>query len=115
MATRKYRKVRIVDGEVVGKHRGGRGVGPAKVPSQKLVGDVALLNLISGVKVKQGSLEKELTRYVREARRAGVTWQRIADALGITHQSARARWGPYPEKKSKKAPELDGRLRAAPH
>lgn len=115
MAKRNYRKVRVVDGEVIGKHSKGSTTRAVKVPNQKLVGDVALLNLISGVKVKQGALEKELTRYVREARRAGVTWQRIADALGITHQAARSRWGPYPAKKSKAVPEVGGRLRAAPH
>jgi hypothetical protein len=29
---------------------------------------------------------------VKDARRLGVTWQQIGDAVGITRQSARARW-----------------------
>jgi hypothetical protein len=29
---------------------------------------------------------------VQEARRLGATWQQIGDAVGITRQSARARW-----------------------
>lgn len=89
-----------------------KSAGVVRVPNRSLVGDVALLNLIAGVKVKQGALEKELTRHVRAARRAGVTWQRIADALGITYQSAQGRWGPYPEKKPR---ENLPRRRAAPH
>jgi hypothetical protein len=33
------------------------------------------------------------TAGVRTARDAGLTWQEIADALGITRQAAQKRWG----------------------
>ena len=71
------------------------------VPSRELRQDVALLNAIAAQKRGIEAAEKTLTKYVRQARRAGVTWTRIGEALGITQQSASERWGPYPVDKSK--------------
>jgi hypothetical protein len=34
-----------------------------------------------------------LRHVVREARRAGVTWQRIGEVLGVTRQAAQSRFG----------------------
>ena len=71
------------------------------VPSRELRQDVALLNAITAQKRGIEAAEKTLTKYVRQARRAGVTWTQIGVALGITQQAATKRWGPYPVDKSK--------------
>jgi hypothetical protein len=67
-----------------------------KFPDQKLVGDVAVLNIITEGKAEVIAAENALRRNVRLARRSGVSWQRIAVALGVTHQSACSKYGPYP-------------------
>ena len=73
-----------------------------RVPNRELVGDVALLNAIAAAKRARDlavkTVEDELTRHVRRARRAGVTWTRIAEAVGVTQAAASTRWGPYPVK-----------------
>jgi hypothetical protein len=66
------------------------------MPTKSVTADVALLNIITAIKRDQGMLEKELRVKVRAARRAGVSWQRIGAALGVTRQSVEERFGPYP-------------------
>lgn len=76
--------------------------------SRELRQDVALLNTMTAVKAAHdlaaAQFNRDITRYVRQARRLGVTWKRVGEALGMTTQSAQERWGPYPVKKAQKAP-----------
>ena len=76
--------------------------------SRELRQDVALLNTITAMKAAHDlaskQFDRDLTRYVRQARRLGVTWTRIGQAIGITQQSASERWGPYPPRATPKAP-----------
>jgi hypothetical protein len=67
-----------------------------RVPSVQLRRDVELLNALSALKAERVSIEAEVTRHVRAARRAGASWERIGAALGVTTQAAQKRWGPYP-------------------
>lgn len=51
---------------------------------------------LSGVRYAAGSWRSaaaELDDAVARAKRAGASWQQIADAVGITRQSAWKRWG----------------------
>ena len=73
-----------------------RSPSPRPVPSPPLQRDVAVLNLIAAQKRTVRQAEADLTKMVRRARRLGVTWERIGQALGVTRQSASLRWGPYP-------------------
>jgi hypothetical protein len=68
-----------------------------RVPSKSLKGDVAILNMLTAIKQESADLDEKLTREVRRARRAGVSWQRIGAAIGTTDRAASMRWGPYPE------------------
>ena len=72
-----------------------------RVPNRDLRKDVAILNAITAQKRGIEVAERTLTKYVRQARRYGVTWTVIGAALGITQQAASHRWGPYPEGKPK--------------
>lgn len=75
----------------------GKRVSPlAHVPSKALRGDVAILNMLTAIKQQSKDLELQLGREVRRARRAGVSWARIGEALGVTDDACRLRWGPYP-------------------
>jgi len=76
-----------------------KAAGSVKVPNRELTRDVKLLNALTKMKLEQVGLDRAIERDVRAARRAGASWARIGDALGITHQAAAKRWGPYPEKK----------------
>ena len=75
--------------------------GAAHVPNRELRKEVAILNAITAQKRGIEVAEKTLTKYVRQARRYGVTWTVIGSALGVTQQAASARWGPYPVVKDK--------------
>jgi hypothetical protein len=81
------------------------------VPSKSLKGDVAILNMLTAIKQESSDLDAKLTREVRRARRAGVSWERIGAALGITVQAASQRWGPYPVD----APRVQRRDAKVPH
>jgi hypothetical protein len=79
------------------------------VPSKTLRGDVALLNMLTAIKQESVDLDAKLTREVRRARRAGVSWERIGAALGISVQAASQRWGPYPVD-APRVPRRDSKL-----
>jgi hypothetical protein len=81
-----------------GRRRGGSRVPLAavKVPNKKLVGEVSILNLITERRAEIVAAEQDIRRNVRAARRAGVSWGPIGEALGVTRQSALERFGPYP-------------------
>ena len=79
--------------------------GSSVVPNRELDGQVALLNLLTLTKRDLQATEKALTKYVRQARRAGITWREIGQAVGVTQQSATSKWGPYPVDKSKPSPK----------
>lgn len=66
------------------------------MPTKSVRGDVALLNAITLLKRNRVDLEKSLRIQVRAARRAGVSWERIGAALGVSRQACEKRWGPYP-------------------
>ena len=51
------------------------------------------LEVIARLKIQRRAIERLVEHWVREARDQGVTWQAIGDALGITHQAARQRFG----------------------
>ena len=54
------------------------------------------LRAVDGVRRTAGSWRSalaELDQAVHVARAAGATWQQIADAAGMTKQSAHGRWG----------------------
>jgi ATP-dependent protease Clp ATPase subunit len=50
--------------------------------------DEALLELLPQVAAAGAQVERHLTGFVRKARAAGITWNRIGAALGMTRQSA---------------------------
>jgi hypothetical protein len=54
---------------------------------------VALLYVEELVRA-QGDISKSITRAVGKARARGATWTQIGDALGVTRQAARQRFGP---------------------
>jgi hypothetical protein len=78
------------------RRRTGVGAPKKKFPTKELVADVSIENLLTISKREVVEAEQALRRNVREARRAGVSWQRIGDALGVTVQAAQKRYGPYP-------------------
>jgi hypothetical protein len=82
-----------------------------RVPSKTLKGDVAILNMLTAIKQESVDLDAKLTREVRRARRAGVTWERIGAALGTSAQATAKRWGPYPVD----APRVQRRDAKVPH
>ena len=53
----------------------------------------AQVERVHRVAVRIGQAERELTLAVADARAAGVSWQGIGDALGITRQAAQQRFG----------------------
>jgi hypothetical protein len=55
---------------------------------QKRVTDDELLRLLPKIAATSSHVEQQLTRWVREGRRRGMTWTRIGEALGMTRQSA---------------------------
>ena len=61
---------------------------PEPVAWERNLTDEALLELLPQVAAAGAQVERQLTGYVRKARTAGVTWQRIGTALGMTRQSA---------------------------
>jgi hypothetical protein len=61
---------------------------PVLVAWERDLTDEALLELLPQVAAAGAQVERQLTGYVRKARTAGVTWQRIGTALGMTRQSA---------------------------
>jgi hypothetical protein len=54
----------------------------------KRLSDDELLSHLPKVAATSAHVERQLTGWVREARRRGITWTRIGAALGITRQSA---------------------------
>jgi ClpX C4-type zinc finger len=50
--------------------------------------DETLLELLPKVAAAGAQVERHLTGFVRKARAAGITWNRIGAALGMTRQSA---------------------------
>jgi hypothetical protein len=68
----------------------------AHMPTKSLRRDVALLNALTVIRSQQNGLDRDLRLRVREARRAGASWERIAAALGVSRQACEKRWGPYP-------------------
>ena len=61
---------------------------PEPVSWDRDLSDEALLELLPQVAAAGAQVERQLTGYVRKARAAGLTWQRIGAALGMTRQSA---------------------------
>lgn len=51
------------------------------------------LDALADVAARIRTLETVLASQVQEARSTGATWTQIGDALGITRQGARQRWG----------------------
>jgi hypothetical protein len=61
---------------------------PELITWERDLSDDALLELLPQVAAAGAQVERQLTGYVRKARAAGITWQRIGAALGMTRQSA---------------------------
>jgi hypothetical protein len=61
---------------------------PEPVSWDRDLTDEVLLDLLPKVSAAGAQVERQLTGYVRKARAAGITWQRIGAALGMTRQSA---------------------------
>jgi hypothetical protein len=55
---------------------------------QKRFSDDELLGFLPKIAATSSHVEEQLTRWVREARRRGMTWTRIGESLGMTRQSA---------------------------
>lgn len=53
------------------------------------------LNRLRALRAQEQWIEQRKGLLVWEARKAGQTWQAIADAMGITRQAAQKRWGKY--------------------
>lgn len=70
--------------------------------------EVAGVSGLQVLKVQRDSTARAIDVEVRRARRAGVSWREIGEALGVTQQAASRRWGPYP---TIKAPTPTGRSR----
>jgi hypothetical protein len=68
----------------------------AHMPTKSLRRDVSLLNVLTLLKQNRRELDQEIERQVRAARRAGASWERIGEALGVTASACEKRWGPYP-------------------
>jgi len=64
------------------------GAPPELITWERDLSDDTLLELLPQVAAAGAQVERQLTGYVRKARAAGVTWQRIGAALGMTRQSA---------------------------
>lgn len=84
----------------------------ATVPNPVLARDVDRLNALTKLKLERVRLEVEIRREVRAARRAGATWAKVGEALGVSLQAAQDRYGPYPVTKKR---EVKKSLQAAPH
>jgi len=50
------------------------------------------------------TLDRQIVQKVHESRDAGMTWAMIADRLGVTVETARRLWGPYPRPSWHKLP-----------
>jgi ClpX C4-type zinc finger len=61
---------------------------PELISWERDLTDETLLALLPQVAAAGAQVERQLTGYVRKAHTAGVTWQRIGTALGMTRQSA---------------------------
>lgn len=55
---------------------------------------VRAVDTIAAAAKNAGEADDALDRAVRDARATGCTWQQIADAAGMTRQSAWRRWAP---------------------
>lgn len=62
------------------------------IPGQRANDVDAVLGNLPRIARVSALVEKNLTEWVRRARELGATWDRIGDALGMTGQSARARF-----------------------
>jgi ClpX C4-type zinc finger len=66
-----------------------RATGPApRVPVWDLVDDQALLDHLPRIEAVRDQVDDDLRSWVAEARRRGVSWDRIGAALGMKRQSA---------------------------
>lgn len=65
---------------------------PRLAPWQQATGLEAVLENLPRIARAAGLVEESLTGWVRRARELGATWARIGDALGMTRQSAWARF-----------------------
>ncbi|WP_066371770.1 helix-turn-helix domain-containing protein [Herbidospora mongoliensis] len=59
-----------------------------KLPIWNSLSDEEMLSHIPRVAAHIDATETDLTAWVRELRRRGVTWAKLGEALGITRQSA---------------------------
>jgi DNA-directed RNA polymerase specialized sigma24 family protein len=64
-----------------------------------------VLDALRGVHATRQALERRERGYVMLARRLGLSWQTIADALGTTHATMRTRYG---DRKKKSTGRRDG-------
>jgi hypothetical protein len=72
---------------------------------RKVQREVSGVSALALLKKQMDSTEREVRVQVRRARRAGVPWSAIGEALGVSQQSVSKKFGPYP-------PPKPGRVRS---
>ena len=83
--------MRVVEVRRPGSNLGRVQKGQASV--SKRIREVVVLEQVAKAKRLQVDAERRLERLVAEARSKGSTWQEIGDALGVTLQGARQKFG----------------------
>ena len=57
---------------------------------------ISSLKTLQNVRAERARLDRDELEAVTAARAVGVSWQRIADALGVTRSAAHQRWAAHP-------------------